>query len=224
MITEFSQIERLFHEMSGFVKKATIYMIGGGALMYHGHKSLTKDVDLVVDTRNEFDDVVEALMKLGFIPQIPDDKAYSRFAISQMFIRENERIDLFCRYVCSKFSLSKGMKERAVKAIEFGDLKIYACSPDDILLFKTMTERGGDMDDCLNVIARYNVKWDVVLGEAQHQALEGQEVWITWMTVRLEDIEERGIPIPIMDDMRKLSDDYMRKWEAGLLERNPEFK
>jgi len=48
MITEFEQISSLFNEISSFIKEdVDVYLIGGGALMYHKSKNLTKDIDLV---------------------------------------------------------------------------------------------------------------------------------------------------------------------------------
>jgi hypothetical protein len=33
-------------------------------------------------------------------------------------------------------------------------------------------------------------------------------------------LAERGAEIPILDEMRALSDEYINEWERGLLERN----
>jgi len=223
MITEFEQIASLFTEISPYIKEEVdIYLIGGGALMYHKSKNLTKDVDIVVDTVKDFENVQRALEKAKFDSKLPDHNSYSRMAITQVLIRDEFRIDLFCKTVCNKFLLSENMMKRAVKAGQFGKISLRVCSPEDILLFKCMTERSGDLDDCVRINVEHLVDWDIVLEEAQDQSKIGEDVWITWITSRLEELENMGIRVPIMKEMSKLSDQFIEKWEQILKTRNPE--
>jgi len=221
MITEFGEILSLFAEISKFVEDdVNVYLIGGGALMYHESKRLTKDIDIVVRTDSEYDAVRNAFTDLGFASDIPGG-AYGRLSIPGILTRGVFRVDLFCKEVCGKFSLSEGMVKRARTVERFGRVALHVCSVEDILLFKCMTEREGDLDDCVSINRRHVVDWDVVLKEAKEQSRMGQDVWITWITVRLEDLEDAGIRVPIMKDMRDLSDKYIEKWEKGLISRNP---
>lgn len=64
--------------------------------------------------------------------------------LSQIFVRDDFRIDLFHSNVCGGFSLSPQMINRAMKIEEFQNLTINLSSPEDIFLFKTMTEREVD--------------------------------------------------------------------------------
>ena len=224
MITKYSQIQELFVELDGHIsKKTAVYMIGGGALMKRNIKHHTKDIDIVVDSKPEFDRMQNAFMKAGFKPILPT-KEYERLAISQIWVRDDFRVDVFCKMVCGCFSLSAGMKERSVRDdARLKNTDLYVCSPEDIFLFKTMTEREGDYDDCVSIIRRKdNIEWHVVLNEAQEQSKIGQAVWITWITNRLEEFAERGMIIPILDDMIKLADEHIEDWARGLLERNPD--
>lgn len=67
MITEFKQIENLLKEMESYMEeKVQIYIIGGAALLEQGLKPATKDIDMVVATREEFVQVQKALEKYGF--------------------------------------------------------------------------------------------------------------------------------------------------------------
>ncbi|MDR0334850.1 MAG: nucleotidyltransferase [Methanomassiliicoccaceae archaeon] len=224
MISEFGEIQSLFAEISKFIEEdVDVYLIGGGALMYNKSKNLTKDIDIVVNSEREFDSVLRSLTEAGFAPMLPDHNAYSRLAISQILKRDMFRIDLFCRAVCNKFSLSEGMMQRAKTVGRFGKIILRACSVEDIFLFKCMTERQGDLEDCLRINKMYLMDWNVVLNEAQKQSRIGEEVWITWITVRLEDLEGAGAYVPIMREMRDLSDRYIEKWERDLLSRNPDM-
>ena len=223
MITEFGQIDSLFSEMSSSIEEEVdIYLIGGGALMYHKSKNLTKDIDIVVNTKEEFESVQRSLENSGFESKLPDHNSYSRLAITQVFIRDEFRIDLFCKTVCNKFSLSDGMMKRAVKAGQYGKIALRVCSVEDILLFKCMTERSGDLDDCIRINYEHLVNWSTVLEEAQEQSKIGEGVWITWITSRLEALDDAGIRVPILKEMCTLTDKYNEKWEQDLMSRNPD--
>ena len=46
-------------------------------------------------------------------------------------------------------------------------------------------------------------------------------MWITWIADRLWALkEEAGLSIPVLDKIIGVADDYLEKWERGLLERN----
>jgi hypothetical protein len=223
MITKFSMISDLFEELDRASSTSIhIFLIGGGALMKHDLKPYTKDIDIVVDSMGEFEELSRVLVNAGFETQIPG-KEYERLAVSQIFIRGDFRIDLFFKYVCGKFYLSKGMKERSQPEMKLERLTLNVCSLEDILLFKSMTERDGDLEDSWNITARRRLKWTAILDEARLQSSGENSVWITWITDRLELLAERGAEIPILDEMRALSDKYINEWERGLLERNKDM-
>ena len=71
MISEFKQITELFQELDKEVRKTKIFLIGGAMLLYHGIKPATKDVDLIVEAKEEFTDMGKALKKIGFVSKIP---------------------------------------------------------------------------------------------------------------------------------------------------------
>jgi len=224
MITDYSQIQKLFVELDGHIfERTAVYMIGGGALMKRKMKPKTKDIDIVVDSKPEFDRMQDAFRAAGFKPTLPT-KEYERLALSQIWVRDDFRVDIFCKMVCGRFSLSEGMKRRSVRDnIRSKNIDLFVCSPEDIFLFKTMTDREGDYDDCSSVVKiMVDFEWSVVLNEAKEQSKDGQAVWITWITNRLEEFAERKMDVPILADMIKLADEYIAEWERGLLERNPE--
>ncbi|AIZ56897.1 hypothetical protein Mpt1_c10250 [Candidatus Methanoplasma termitum] len=225
MISDFKEIHKFFDEVSKHIgERVDIYLIGGGALMYHKSKNLTKDIDLVVNTEREFDLIVLALKNMSFRLELPDHHSYSRLNISQMFVKDEFRIDLFCKTVCRKFSLSEGMIKRATTIRAFGNILLHVCSEEDILLFKCITDRPGDLDDCMRITYEHLLDWDIVLREAQEQSRTGKDVWITWITERLEILEENNIKVPIINEMRSLSEECREKWEMDLLSRNPDAK
>ena len=224
MISDFSDIISLFRELDEVLKgNADVFLIGGGALMKYDLKYETKDVDIVVSTEKEFRSLVRAFISLGFEKRRPDDAAYDRMALTDMLIKDDYRIDLFCKAVCGKFTLSERMRGRASLDLSLSGLRLFVCSPNDIFLFKCMTERKGDLQDCEKVVKSYRMDWDAVLNEAAEQSADEHGMWIRWMTDRMEALCDRGVNIPIMDKMRKLFDEYMDERSIEAEKRNSDI-
>jgi len=220
MIGEYSEIVSLISELDMIVEKDTdIFMIGGGALMKYGLRHQTKDIDIVVNTEEEFRNLVDALLSSGFEKKVPENETYGRLTLSHILIRGHIRIDLFCRCVCGKFSLSKKMMDRASVDVSLSRVRLLVCSLSDIFLFKSMTERDGDFLDCLKMTASYSLDWDAILDEAVSQSVDEHSVWITWITKRMEELSEEDANIPILEKMISLSDEYIEKWGKELEER-----
>ncbi len=213
MISEFSPIEKLFEEIDMVLdEQINIYTIGGAVLLEQGLKIATKDIDLVVSTKNEFIKFQKALIKLEFKPQIPG-KEYKHMNLNQIFQKEDFRIDLFEKEVCGKFSISEGMIGRARKIINLKYIKMHFCSNEDIFLFKTMTERDGDLEDCQNLMT-LGLNWKVILEELKNQINNSkQDVWITWVGERLDLLENMGSEIDMMKDLNKLRNKYFEDLE-----------
>ena len=213
MISEFEQLNELFNELDRTLNvKIHFYIIGGAVLLYHNLKTGTKDVDIVVEEKKDFIAAEKALKKIGFKSKLPDGE-YKKLDINQIFVREDFRIDLFQRAVCKGFMLSERMKNRAQKVRELKHLTISLCSTTDIFLFKTLTEREGDLADCI-ALAQTGIEWDAMLEEINKQLENsGNAVWITYIGERLDVLLERGLRIPIMEKIDKLREEYFDEYE-----------
>jgi len=209
MIENFSDYESLFNKINQLSKlNIDIYVIGGAALLYREIKPSTKDIDIVVNTREEFDELTRALKILNFRDFSPQITGYDNFNLAKKLKNEDMHIDIFLKEICSKFSFSKEMVKRSEKIISLDKIKIYLSSNEDIFSFKTMTERPGDLDDCIS-LAQRGLDWNVILIEMKSQIKNsGKDIWITWINERLIDIEEKGIVIPILDQTNKLAITY----------------
>ena len=220
MIGDFSDIISLFSELNASLKKnVDVFLIGGGALMKYGLRDETKDIDIVVSSDEEYKDLNAALRSIGFSEQTPGI-AYRRMALSDILIRGEYRVDLFCRCVCGRFALSEKMRERASLVLALNKVKLFTCSLSDIFLFKSMTERAGDLEDCFRMATEYELEWDAGLEEAERQSVGDHGVWITWITERMELLSERKVRIPILERMLALSDKYMDRLEKEIEGRN----
>lgn len=132
-------------------------------------------------------------------------------------------MDLFHRTVCNKLKLSDNMIGRATLRFEGVHLSLYSCSPSDIIMFKSITDRDGDVQDCISLIRSGDTEWKVVLDEILNQVNDGEGVWITWIEDKMRKIHEESYThIPILKELTALSDEFIRKWEQELIDRTSE--
>lgn len=217
MINNFKHIDELFKEINNSLEtELKMYIIGGAALLHRAMKTATKDIDVIVSSKKEFIELQNKLKSLNFKGVIPG-KEYTHMNLSQIFQREDFRIDLFEKEVCGKFALTEEMQERSEAILSLNKLKVFLCSNEDIFLFKTMTEREGDLTDCISIATTQTINWKIILSELQNQIKRSkQDVWITWVGERLDILEERELDIPIMKDIDKLRDEYFNNLEKKL--------
>ena len=211
MISEFKQIEDLFKEIDEkLTKKVNIYIIGGAALLYEGLKPATKDIDLIIENENELIYFNKALISLNFIHNAPT-AVYKKMELDTIMIRDDYRIDAFLKKVCKKFILSKNMIKRSKELLKLKNILVYKCSNEDIFLFKSMTERPGDLDDCIELVKK-GLNWNIIKNELFDQIKNnGQDVWITWIGESFDKLLKKGLDIPIMNDIDKLIKKYYNK-------------
>lgn len=216
MIEEYVKFEELFKELNKLLTNpCNLFVIGGAVLLRQGLKPGTKDIDLVVSSRKEFLALQKALLDAKF-QTTRADKGYENMNLSQLFTREDFRVDIFENEVCGKFSLTDSMKSRAVKIQELSNLTVFHCSNEDIFLFKTMTGREGDLEDCLE-LATTKLEWSAILEEMKLQIKQnGIAVWVTWIGERMDLLVDKGLEIPIMKELNVLRDDYFNNLEQEL--------
>lgn len=218
MITTTEEMGELFDMISDHLNKVLpVYMIGGGALIAKDIKDHTKDVDLVVTDDDTYNTLTRAILETGFEAQIPGTK-YGRLNLSNIFIKGGYRIDLFSGKVCGKLMLSESMVRRAELHGRFGKIDLYICSLEDILLFKCITDRQGDYDDCVKICIS-GIRWDDFLEETVSQSSGEKEVWITYVSERLTDVASEGYRIPILDSLQKMAEEYLDRWSESLLQK-----
>ena len=214
MVEKFKDYEKLFNEINKLAKiKLNLYVIGGAVLLYRDLKPATKDIDIVLKTKEEYQELNAILKKINFKP-VAKIEGYENLNISNMLKKNDLQVDIFFEKVCSKFSFSENMVKRSEKVLLLDNLEIYLCSNEDVFVFKTMTEREGDIDDCIS-LAKRGLNWQSILDEIKYQA-KGKDVWITWINERLELLEEKGVVVPIADETRKLTIAYYEELEKRI--------
>jgi len=184
------------------------YLIGGCAMILYNAKLATKDVDLVVLSAQDGDAVVEALSRNGFKRSRPEEDAYGRLGAAD-FMEDDRgmRVDLFLETVCRKLRVSGGMVARAKPYATFGKLEVSLVAPEDIFLFKSMTERAGDLDD-MALLAERGLDWQTILDECRSQS--GDVILESFLAVRLQELEEeKGIVSPIRADLEAITEEKL---------------
>ena len=79
-----------------------------------------------------------------------------------------------------------------------------------------MTEREGDLDDCL-ALAKLGLDWSIILTELKNQMYHsGNKIWVTWVGERLDLLQERGLSIPIMNEIDSLRVEYFEDFEKRI--------
>ncbi len=215
MISDFKQIQELFKETDQkLTSNISIYIIGGAVLLYQDLKAATKDIDVILPNKESYSTFLKALTSIGFKRKEPTE-TYKKMEINVILEKGDFRFDLFLQNVFKKISLTDEMKNRAKNILKIKHLNAFLCSNEDIFIFKSMTERKGDLEDCIT-LAKRGINWDIILKEIQSQIKHsGEDIWITWIGERVDILEEKGINIPIMKEINELRDKYFEQLEKN---------
>ena len=190
-------LERLLEQLGEKLSSpVTAYLIGGCNMSVRGLKEVTKDIDLVLGSRKEFNLLKPAMEELGYRA----DAELMQFAVYKdaviVFLdASGSRIDLFIDTICQMLRLSASMKKRSMLHKAYGKLQVMLTSKEDIFLFKSLTERPQDVDDCLSLLSG-GLDWDVIIDECVSQHRKDVK-WIFWLfehVCRLERKEGAELP------------------------------
>ena len=194
-------------------KKIECYIVGGSAMLYHGVKEETKDVDIVFDEQESKEIFEKVLRDLGFKERDVRIIYFKKRNTPLLLQRGEERIDLFIKKVIT-FEITESMKARVEKVYEYGNLIVKAVSPEDIILFKCATERAGDRIDASNIIKNFKIKWNVIIEEALNQTKLESYLFPVYLYDFLEELKEdfkADIPNEVLRKIRKISEDLLVK-------------
>ena len=146
-------------------KKIEAFVIGGSAMLYYGAKIATKDIDAVLNNKEERDILIKVLKELGFKERSTKFLYFEKKNVPVLLQRGEERIDLFYDKIID-FKFTNSIKERATASYEYENLIVKVISPEDIIILKCATERAGDRLDAVSLIKIKNVDWDIIIDEA----------------------------------------------------------
>lgn len=210
---------RLFLDIGNLLKrKIECYVIGGSAMMYHGAKGETKDIDIVFLNENDQKEVVNVLKELGFkekdtrlvyVKRLEHLKKRSPI----MLEKGDARIDLFNKIIIC-FYLTKDIENRVTDVFEFENLIVKIVSPEDIILLKCATERAGDRIDALELIKKFDINWNIIIKESIEQTKLGESIFPVFLYDFLLELKEdlkAEIPNNVLKELLKISEKELVK-------------
>lgn len=182
-------------------KSIEAYLIGGLAMIFHGAKLATKDVDIVFMNPESAQTFIETAQKIGFFRTENIQEEYRDLDTRCVLMgKDGVRFDIFVIKVCDALTFSQGMKSRAQKRYDKKKLKLYVSSIEDIFLFKAITSRPDDIAD-MATIAGKEIKWNIIKDEVRTQSDNWK--WISRLYLRLLELEkDYGIPSPLKTELK----------------------
>lgn len=197
------ELNELLVEVGSRIEKSIkIYMIGGCALSFKGLKAATKDIDIILTSKEDFNVFNKSMQKAGFGLMTERENEFYLTALA-IYRKEDSRIDVFLKQVGKMLALTESMKKRAEKYQDYGKLDVYLVSNEDIFLFKSMTSRAGDIFDC-DRIMKEGIDYNIIYNEIAEQSKSGKK-WFFWFYENLCMLENHnGIRIPIKNKVFSL--------------------
>lgn len=180
-------------------------------MAFRGEKAATKDVDLIVETTEDAEELGRAFHKLGFDINIqPPTECKSLVDARILTESRGMRVDIFVKIVCGKLVLSEGMRSRSDFHASMGNIALFICSREDIFLLKSVTERSRDLDDMV-VLYRKGVNKQTLMNECEaqgkHDDIANGRIWEVFLSEKIEEMEEAyGISVPWKRELRKTAD------------------
>lgn len=201
-------IEETLHKVArNLAQETDAYLIGGGAMIFYGRKVATKDIDIVFPDADSLRRFKLAAIGSDFNPLTDPGQDYRN--IGAWIILEAAsgiRLDLFHHQVCNALELTDTVKARAAHFRNLGKLHIYLMAPEDIVLFKGITEREADLED-IRILAEAGLDWGIVEEECLSQSGSGK--WAILFLDKLDELRARYGISPRLDRLRDHAEAYV---------------
>jgi len=195
---------------SGLAGPLDVYVAGGFVMARRGLKPGTKDIDVVLEDRPRFRNLVKLLLRHGYRELAVDVLPSAYVTLFASAILENGdgfRWDVFERVVADKLALTETMKSRATPSYKKKKLTLFLLSKEDVFLMKSVTDRDRDLEDMF-LLARSGLDYDAVFEECLVQSELTDRVWESGLYERCEELDERyGVRVPFMNKLRRVADE-----------------
>ena len=187
-----------------------IYLLGGAVMAINNLKSGTKDIDVLVQNKEELKTLACSLEVCGYILLQPQDlsKPYMKLSATALENLDGFRWEIFIEYIAKKLALTDKMKQRARTMYTGKKLTVYVLSNEDLFLLKGMTERDRDLEDMV-ILAKSGLKYDIILDECIDQSNRDQRGnnWEASLEVKCKELNQKyGIRVPFLKELEKLSE------------------
>lgn len=186
------------------IKPMKIFLIGGENMRMKNLKSSTKDCDIIVGNKIDYELLINILIhKLSYKPIIKTEYSAEDLRIypDEILVHENKsRIDLFTKQVMREMSLTKDMIDSADYVI-YGNLQVGLLRNEYVFLFKAVAVREGDIQD-MAILAQGGLNQPK---EFQHGPFDWETIWEA--TLEQEKINPiKLLTVSIFDQISLLSE------------------
>ena len=203
-------LQQEFDKLNATAKQPlTLYLIGGGAMAFYGLKDATKDIDIILASQDDLNNLQTTLKEIGYKEPSPIliTRAYNKMQTNALLENQDGfRWDLFLSKVCNALTLSGQMQKRATPLYQGTHLKVLMASKEDLFLFKGITEREADLDD-MRILAQSGLNWETITQECKSQSEVSGVCWEDALYQNLVDLKTKyGIESPIEKPLRKVAE------------------
>ena len=192
-------LDRISQQLS---TKVEVYVIGGYALMIHSLRRMTKDIDIVFMDEKSMKAFTKAAKMAGFKgPEELPDEYRALGSRNILDASDGVRFDIFVVKVCDALSVSETMFQRAATTTFRENLTLHIAAPEDIFMFKSITDREDDLEDMARMVGP-KFDWDIIATEIHAQ----KDSWVRLNRVYarlLEFEEEKGVSSPLIKRLEK---------------------
>ena len=211
------ELDNLLVKIGSKIKKQIkIYMIGGCALSFRGLKLATKDIDMIITSKEDFQVFDNSMRENSFESDSEKENDFYATALAA-YRKDQSRIDVFLKQVGKMLFLSENMIKRAKEHKAYGNLIVYLVSNEDIFLFKAMTSREGDIYDC-DRLMKEGIDYKIVYNEIVEQSKSSKK-WFFWVYESLCRLENHNkIKIPMKNKVFALVKKYWNEKPADFME------
>jgi len=206
----FTELDKL---SASIVVPTRFFIIGGLALISHGLKEETKDIDVVL-RRQDSCALIKSLASIGYhtLEDCLVSRSYGKTEILK--VMENNdgfKWDIFCRTICNRLIFSDNMVSRAIRFYSTGKMTLSVASKEDVFLFKATTEREVDLDD-MRLLAKSGLNWQIIETECGYQSSTSGKLYENALLQSLIDLREKHkIRSPIEKELKKMTEEKLTK-------------
>ncbi|MCS7137979.1 MAG: hypothetical protein NZ941_06390 [Candidatus Caldarchaeum sp.] len=160
-----SNIERWAREVE---RETTVYLLGGINMVIRRIKPSTKDMDILVRSREDYQTVEKALSAAGFQKTAEWTQGDRRANPSNIFVHPTlMKVNVFTEEVV-RVKVSQKILDRATFGFIFGKLKLMLLDLNDVVFLKLLTSGERDIGDAAETIRRHGVDWRKIIEETQN--------------------------------------------------------